>query len=69
MSSEAQPLLAVENLTMHFPIMRGVFRREVGTVKAVDGLDFEIHERETLGPRRRERLRQVDGGPGHPAPP
>ena len=49
MSSEAQPLLAVENLTMHFPIMRGVFRREVGTVKAVDGLDFEIHERETLG--------------------
>ena len=49
MSSEAQPLLAVENLTKHFPIMQGVFRREVGTVKAVDGLDFEIHERETLG--------------------
>ena len=49
MSSEAQPLLAVENLTKHFPIMRGVFRRQVGTVKAVDGLDFDIRERETLG--------------------
>ena len=45
----AQPLLAVENLTRYFPIMQGVFRRQVGTVKAVDGLDFEIHERETLG--------------------
>ena len=44
-----QPLLAVENLTKHFPVMQGVFRRQVGTVKAVDGLDFEIHERETLG--------------------
>ena len=49
MNAEARPLLAVENLTKHFPIMRGVFRREVGTVKAVDGLDFEIRERETLG--------------------
>ena len=45
----AQPLLAVENLTKHFPIMQGVFRRQVGSVKAVDGLDFEIQERETLG--------------------
>ena len=45
----APPLLAVEKLTKHFPIMQGVFRRQVGTVKAVDGLDFEIRERETLG--------------------
>ena len=49
MSTDTPPLLAVENLTKHFPIMQGVFRRQVGTVKAVDGLDFEIHERETLG--------------------
>ena len=48
-SAGAQPLLAVENLTKHFPIMQGVFRRQFGTVKAVDGLDFEIQERETLG--------------------
>ena len=44
-----EALLRVEGLTRHFPIMRGVFRRQVGTVRAVDGLDFEIHERETLG--------------------
>ena len=44
-----RPLLEVENLTKHFPIMSGVFRRQVGSVRAVDGLDFEIHERETLG--------------------
>ena len=49
MSTDAAPLLAVENLTKHFPIMQGVFRRQVGTVRAVDGLDFEIRERETLG--------------------
>ena len=49
MSTPSPPLLAVENLTKHFPVMRGVFRRQVGTVKAVDGLDFEIRERETLG--------------------
>ena len=49
MNAGAPPLLAVEGLARHFPIMQGVFRRQVGTVKAVDGLDFEIHERETLG--------------------
>ena len=49
MNTDATPLLAVENLTKHFPVMQGVFRRQVGTVKAVDGLDFEIRERETLG--------------------
>ena len=49
MSTEPEPLLRVERLTRHFPIMQGVFRRQVGTVKAVDGLDFEILEGETLG--------------------
>ena len=42
-------LLEVEGLTMHFPIMAGVFRRQVGTVRAVDGVDFSIREGETLG--------------------
>ena len=46
---EPAPLVAVENLTKHFPIMRGVLRRKVGSVRAVDGLDFAIHPRETLG--------------------
>ncbi len=43
------PLLEVEDLTMHFPIMAGVFRRQVGTVRAVDGVGFSIAEGETLG--------------------
>ena len=49
MSTAPEPLVRVERLTRHFPIMQGVFRRQVGTVKAVDGLDFEILEGETLG--------------------
>ena len=44
-----EPLVAVENLTKYFPILRGVLRRQVGSVRAVDGLDFAIHPRETLG--------------------
>ena len=42
-------LLKVDELVKHFPITRGVFRRQVGTVKAVDGVSFDIKERETLG--------------------
>ena len=49
MPPDAEPLVAVENLTKHYPVMRGVLRRQVGAVRAVDGLDFAIHARETLG--------------------
>ena len=42
-------LLRVDGLVKHFPITRGIFRRQVGTVKAVDGISFEIKGRETLG--------------------
>lgn len=41
-------VLAVENLKVHFPIRRGVFRRVVGHVKAVDGVNFSIKKAETL---------------------
>jgi microcin C transport system ATP-binding protein len=34
---------------VHFPIRRGVFRRIVSTVRAVDGVSFAIHEGETVG--------------------
>ncbi len=42
------PLLDVRGLVKHFPIKRGFLRRTVGTVKAVDGISFEIQEGETL---------------------
>ena len=44
-----KPLVAVDNLKMHFPIYGGLLRRRVGEVKAVDGVSFEIFEGETLG--------------------
>jgi len=44
------PLLRVENLQVHFPVFQGVvLQRQVGTIKAVDGLNFEIKTGETLG--------------------
>jgi len=43
------PLLCVEDLKKHFPIYKGVIRRQVGAVHAVDGVSFEIHKGETLG--------------------
>jgi oligopeptide transport system ATP-binding protein len=42
-------LLRVEDLMMHFPIYRGVFQRQVGAVRAVDGISFDIKRGETLG--------------------
>jgi peptide/nickel transport system ATP-binding protein len=46
--SEA-PILAVEGLKVHFPIRKGLLQRQVGTVKAVDGVDFVLGRGETLG--------------------
>ncbi len=43
------PLLRVAGLKMHFPIYKGVLRREVGQIKAVDDVSFEIAPGETLG--------------------
>ena len=42
-------LLKIRNVKKHYPITRGFFRREVGVVKAVDGVDLEINRGETLG--------------------
>jgi oligopeptide transport system ATP-binding protein len=42
--------LEVDNLKKHFPVYRGtVFRRQVGSIKAVDGIDLEIKAGEILG--------------------
>ena len=44
------PLVQVEALTKHFPLVRGlVFSQSAGTVKAVDGVSFTLQRGETLG--------------------
>ncbi len=42
-------LLKVRGLKKYFPVLSGLFRRQVGSVKAVDGIDFTIHSGEVLG--------------------
>jgi len=48
MATERETLVRVEDLRMHFPIVHGILRRQVGAIKAVDGVNFEIYKRETL---------------------
>ncbi|WP_285686091.1 dipeptide ABC transporter ATP-binding protein [Actinoplanes sp. NBRC 103695] len=49
MSDKKDALLSVKGLEKHFPITKGVLRRKVGAVRAVDGIDFEVFKGETLG--------------------
>lgn len=49
MSEDQKVLLKVRGLKKHFPIYRGVFQRQVGAVRAVDGIDFDVYQGETLG--------------------
>jgi len=45
-----QVLVSVKDLKKHFPITRGIIiQRQVGSVRAVDGLTFDIYRGETLG--------------------
>ncbi|MEV7246429.1 dipeptide ABC transporter ATP-binding protein [Streptomyces sp. NPDC093248] len=48
-SADREVLLRVEGLQKHFPIKKGILQRQVGAVKAVDGIDFEVRKGETLG--------------------
>ncbi len=47
--STGTPLLRVTNLKKHFPMTRGVMKEEIGRVRAVDGIDFTVHQGETFG--------------------
>ena len=49
MSKATEVILKLENLKTYFPVKKGIFRRTVGHVKAVDGVDLEIYRGETLG--------------------
>lgn len=45
----AKVLLDVNNVKIHFPVHKGIFRRKIGEIKAVDGVSFQLMEGETLG--------------------
>src|SRR2546423_9176192 len=46
----AEDLLVVEDVKKHFPVTRGIiFQKQVGAVKAVDGVSFTVKSGETLG--------------------
>ncbi|MEU5902507.1 peptide ABC transporter ATP-binding protein, partial [Streptomyces venezuelae] len=45
-----EPILQVRNLVKHFPLTQGIlFKRQIGAVKAVDGVSFDLYQGETLG--------------------
>ena len=45
----SEPLLEVTDLVKHYPVRRGLLRREVDQVRAVDGVSFTLRQGETLG--------------------
>ncbi|MEZ4309895.1 MAG: ATP-binding cassette domain-containing protein [Polyangiaceae bacterium] len=47
--SAAEPVLRVTDLTVTFPVRRGWLQRQVGSVRAVDGVSFEVLRGTTLG--------------------
>ncbi|MER8188601.1 dipeptide ABC transporter ATP-binding protein [Kitasatospora sp. NPDC094015] len=46
----AEPILEVRDLVKHYPLHQGIlFKKQVGAVKAVDGISFSLRKGETLG--------------------
>ncbi|QCD58368.1 dipeptide/oligopeptide/nickel ABC transporter ATP-binding protein [Streptomyces hawaiiensis] len=48
-TADGEVLLKVTGLQKHFPIRKGLLQRQTGAVRAVDGIDFEVRQGETLG--------------------
>ena len=48
-SSNGPDLLRIEELVKHFPIKAGFFKRTIGQVRAVDGVNLNVKPGETLG--------------------
>ena len=44
-----EDMIVVNNLKMHFPVTAGLLKRQVASVKAVDGVSFTVRRGETLG--------------------
>ncbi|MFT7474645.1 MAG: oligopeptide transport system ATP-binding protein [Verrucomicrobiales bacterium] len=49
MTGTSEELIRVDDLVKHFPILKGVFKRVAGQVRAVDGLSFSVNSGETVG--------------------
>lgn len=47
--SRAEKLVEIRNLKKYFPIRKGFFNREVGAVRALDGVNLDVYAGETLG--------------------
>ncbi len=58
-------LLAVEDLKVHFPARKRLFRQGVA-IRAVDGVSFSVAEREVVGLVGKIRLREDHAGARHP---
>lgn len=48
-AADAKTILTAEDIKVWFPIRGGIFRRTVGYIKAVDGIDLSLREGQTLG--------------------
>src|ERR1700677_3704345 len=49
MPLEQKKLVEIRDLAKHFPIRKGFFNKQVGAVRALDGINLDIIEGETLG--------------------
>ena len=46
---KGEALLDIEDLKIHYPLLKGILRKQIGAVKAVDGVSFNIKAGETVG--------------------